>query len=499
MFSSLFLYLGVFFLGVISGSFWVGAYYWWWPWLPLGVGFILRQRRFSRLFFLAVALFVFGFGRAAAVAPVDSFLSSYFSQESTWSFWVCADPEPAWDKQITTLCPLLPLSATTTVRDMVAANLPLYPRVYYGDILQIKCRLDKPSIFKDFNYAAYLAARGIGGICYWPEVISVKHESAGLLVYRRLFAFKHWALININAFLPEPEAGLAAALLLGYKKTLYPLEEINFQKSGLSHLVAISGGHISLFLNLLISLFVYCGLNKRRAIWPALGLAIIYVFLTGWQAAAWRSLLMGALMLYAWQRGRLAGAWPSLFLVAAIMLWQNPALWQRDLGFQLSFLALSGMIAFSPIFDRFFEPYYRSRWRRRYLKPLITAFNLSLAAQLAVWPLLALKSGGVSLIAPLANVLAFWVFGPLMLSLLIALALSGISGMIIFWIGPYLLLRYLLWLAHFCASWPGAYFETPGFNYQGAAVYYAGLLLFIWWYDWREQKLQKQYFNKKTP
>ncbi len=479
MLPSLFWHLSAFFAGLISASFisWPAKAAASFSLIFLGLSWRLLPKWRPRLLWLII--FFLGAWRAETIKPADLQLRAYFKQTQVWDFWVCADPEPAWDKQIVILCPLAPSFSPAINSEKVTANLSLYPRVYYGDRLQVRCRLESPPVFADFNYAAYLAAKGIGAVCSWPEI--VKHDSgqAGKPIMRKLYNFKRQALVIINQSLPEPSSGLASALLLGYKKTLYPLEELNFQKAGLSHIVAISGGHISLFLNLLISAGIYLGLNKRRAVWPALALAGLYVLLTGVQASAWRSLIMGGIMLYSWRRGRLHSAWAPLLLAAALMLLWNPSLWRQDLGFQLSFLALSGMMVFNPIFTCWNDKYLHSRWRRRHLLPLISAFQLSLSAQLFVWPLLALRSGGLSVIAPLTNAFAFWVFGPLVLSLLAAIGLSSlISGVIIWW-PSYLLLSYLLSLAEICASLPGAYIELPGFNLVYAGIYYVSLFTFL--------------------
>jgi len=492
MFISLFLCLGAFFAGLVGGGLTADLSVYFWPWAALIFSLILRRYPRRRRFFLVLACFGFGWMRAQALVPVDLYLRNYFSTEAVWDFLVSTDPEPAWDKQITVLSPLPSSFSAQATTEKVIVNLPLYPRVVYGDRLLLRCRLEKPPVFADFDYAAYLAAQGIGATCAWPEIVSLEAGKDQKGKGQKLFGYKRRALAIINRSLPEPEAGLASALLLGYKKTLAPSENLNFQKAGLSHIVAISGGHISLFLDLLIGLFIYLGLNKRWAIWPALAAAGLYVFLTGVQASAWRSLLMGGLMLYAWRRGRLSSAWIPLLLAAAFMLIQNPRLWQYDLGFQLSFLALSGMIAFNPLFSELSERYCRRRWQKKFLLPLANAFNLSLSAQLTVWPLLALKSGGISLVAPLTNVLAFWIFGPLVLSLLAALGLSGLFGSaIIFWTPAYLLLAYLLKLGQISAALPGAYWETPGFK-----PIYAGLYYILLWFFWRRQTGKLKRKNK---
>lgn len=480
MLASIFLYLFAFFAGLAGASF-----YSWPPIVFLAAFFTLCAffiRRW-RLYFLLAAVFCLGAWRTASLPPADLFLSPYFGKPpAEWTFWVCADPEPAWDKQVAVLCPAEPVFQSFD-RGKVSVNLPLYPRVYYGDYLRLRCRLEKPPVFSDFDYAAFLAARGIGATCAWPKVLDLEKRGLGGKFLAFLFVWKREALAQINKSLPEPAAGLAAALLLGYKKTLFPAENLIWQKAGLSHLVAISGGHITLFLSLLINLLVYFGFNKRWALWPALAASAVYVLITGVQASAFRSLLMGGIMLYAWRRGRLNSAWGPLLLAAAFMLWQNPDLWRQDLGFQLSFLALAGMIALYPIFDAWKDRCISNR----YFRPLFEAFSLSLSAQLAVWPLLAWKSGGVSLIAPITNVLAFGVFSPLMLALMLSLALDLLSLHVAWlWLAVNFLLDYLLSLARWAALLPGAYMETPGFKLAYVLIYYLFLLIFL---IWRERRI----------
>ena len=488
MITSLFCRLGAFFIGLIAGYFHLLTL----PAKLLAVfslicAWLLRRQHRWQNTLIVIACLNLGLWRAQDLKPLNQKIQPYFGQTETWDFWVCTDPEPDWQGQTTIVCPAEPFFNREAEKEKIIVKLPLYPRVNYGDYLQLRCRLEKPPVFAEFDYASYLAARGIGATCSWPKIINVEKDKMGNRVMRRLYGWKRDILHAMNRSLPEPASGLASALLLGYKKTLAPIEESNFKKAGLSHIVAISGGHITLFLDLIISLAIYLGMNRRRAIWPALAAAALYVVLTGIQASAWRSLLMGGIMLYAWQRGRLQTAWLPLALAAAFMLYLNPLLWRYDLGFQLSFLAIGGMIAFNPLLASRRRP-SDSVWYRL-KQTLIAAFKLSLSAQVAVWPLLALTSGGISLISPFTNVLAFWVFGPLVLALLAALAIGlglGISGII--WIPSYLLLEYLLWVGRIGANFPGGYIEVPWFKTWQAVIYYLFLILYI---IWKQKKIDK--------
>ncbi|MCF7860485.1 ComEC/Rec2 family competence protein, partial [Patescibacteria group bacterium] len=146
-----------------------------------------------------------------------------------------------------------------------------------------------------------------------------------------------------------------------------------------------------------------------------------------------------------------------------------------------------GMIIFHPIFSRYLE-----NLKNKYLKIIGNAFSLSLSAQLTVWPLLAIKSGGVSLIAPLTNVFAFAVFGPIVLCLLGALGVNLLFTHInLAWLGAYQLLHYLLVLARLSIKLPGAYLVTPDFKSVYAYLYYFVLILILCFY-YRRQRQQKK-------
>lgn len=437
---------------------------------------VLRKLKYLGFFFFLLSFFSIGVIRLEAVSQKRTQLAEYWGVNQVWNFWVCRDPEPAWNKQILTLC----LTDKQLNQEKVLVNFPLYPRLYYGDLLKIKCRLEKPVIFSDFDYAAYLQVKGIMSVCSWPELLTLEENKVGNKLNYWLFKNKRRALTYINYYLPEPAAGLASSLLLGYKKTLFVSESEFLRQSGLSHLIAISGAHISLLLYLLINFFIYLGLYKKQAITPSYIFLCLYVLMTGLQASALRALIMGGLVLYAWQAGRLERAINLLILAAFMMLMINPLLWRYDLGFQLSFSALSGMILLRPIFSHY-SLKYLTRLYSSVLRNFFEAFYLSLSAQLFIWPLIAVQLGTVSLISPLTNVFAFLIFTPLMFSLLMALVLSflGLGSLLVFW-PAYVFLEYILILARRFSALPLSHFELSNFTWQKAGAYYICLFLFIY-------------------
>jgi competence protein ComEC len=95
-------------------------------------------------------------------------------------------------------------------------------------------------------------------------------------------------------------------------------------------------------------LAIALGLARPKAFWVAFIGIVIYVVMIGFPASAVRAAIMGILAIYAQKIGRSSSMMSLIVLAAAIMLALNPLLLLYDVGFQLSFLAVIGLIYFSP-------------------------------------------------------------------------------------------------------------------------------------------------------
>ncbi|WP_066423376.1 ComEC/Rec2 family competence protein [Anabaena sp. 4-3] len=146
--------------------------------------------------------------------------------------------------------------------------------------------------------------------------------------------------------LDVPEGSLVSAMVLGSKAVDLPYDIRDmFVKAGLAHALAASGFQTSLILSVILQL------TKRasKAIQVSLGslALIIFLFLTGFQAAVLRAVIMGFAALLGLALNRKVKQLGSLLLAATLLLLFNP-LWIWDLGFQLSFLATLGLVVSSP-------------------------------------------------------------------------------------------------------------------------------------------------------
>jgi len=197
------------------------------------------------------------------------------------------------------------------------------------------------------------------------------------------------------------------------------------------------------------------------------------VILAGASSSVVRAGIMGSLGLIALNIGRLYAITNALAFTAVVMVFVNPLVLHFDVGFQLSFLALMGLVYLTPMLEPYFERIPKTI--NKYLIPTI-------AAQIFTLPILLLNFDRLSLVAPLANLLILPVIP---LAMLFGF-LTGIVGMIfaplampLAWI-TWGILTYIIKIVEFISRIPLASLEINYFSIFLAALYYIGLLYFLW-------------------
>ncbi|MCA1824643.1 MAG: DNA internalization-related competence protein ComEC/Rec2, partial [Frankia sp.] len=204
-------------------------------------------------------------------------------------------------------------------------------------------------------------------------------------------------LLRAAAPLPRAERGLLPGLVDGDTARLPPELREDFRRTGLTHLVAVSGTNCAIVLGVVLLLARRYGLGLRAA--TMLGAVALsgFVVLARPSPSVLRAALMGALALFATMSGRLRTAFASLAAAVVGLLLFDPAL-AREPGFALSVLATAGLVVLAPS--------WRARLSRHLPGWLADAVSLPLAAQVACAPVIAAISGQVSLVAVPANLLA---------------------------------------------------------------------------------------------
>ncbi|MBI2454129.1 MAG: ComEC/Rec2 family competence protein [Parcubacteria group bacterium] len=281
-------------------------------------------------------------------------------------------------------------------------------------------------------------------------------------------------LVNkVKAILPQSEASLFNAMFLGYEKDVPSHIKENFNRTGTRHVMAISGMNISIVALMFMGLGISLGLWRQQAFWLAVAGVIIFVLLVGSPPSAARAGVMATLLLWAQNRGRLVQAWRPIMLAAFFMVALNPRLLVFDIGFQLSFLAVLGIMYFKNFWERIFF------WIPA--KPIRDLVVLSLAAQTTTWPLMLYNFGALSAVSPLGNIFVVPMLNPVMfLGLGFAIvSLSQFLSQLFLW-PVWLILKVTIKIVEFFGSFPWA---SVDWGKSGAAVFiFYPALYFIWRY-----------------
>ncbi|MEK7135037.1 MAG: ComEC/Rec2 family competence protein [Patescibacteria group bacterium] len=340
------------------------------------------------------------------------------------------------------------LESETLGRVLVKTNL--YQEYFYGDVLKLNGKVEMPENFSGFDYQNYLAKDNIFLVSKYPEITLVGRP-VNKNFYGHLLNIKKSFIDIINKIIFEPQASFLAALLVGARRTLPPDLVDAFNRTGTSHIVAISGYNISIISIMLLNFLSYLLLPRRLIFWlVGIGL-VLFTLIAGAGASVVRAAIMGGLLILARREGRFYQITNAIIFAGAAMLFFNPYLLRYDAGFQLSFLATLGLVYLAPHFNKWFSHL-----------PNFLSFRANLAAtlsaQIMTLPVILFGFGRFSLIAILANVLILPVIP---LTMLFGF-LAGLMGLVslkiaaIFILPAWLMLSYQIWIVKILSLLPWA-------------------------------------------
>lgn len=149
---------------------------------------------------------------------------------------------------------------------------------------------------------------------------------------------------SLCQILPERDAGVLNAMLLGNKALLLEETKELYQKNGMAHILAISGLHVSLLCMGLYRLLRRCGTPRSWNLTVTAGFLLFYVSFTGGSTSGWRAAIMSLTLLLSYWCRRSYDMLSALCLAAILITAVNPAE-TGNLGFWLSFTAVLGVAA----------------------------------------------------------------------------------------------------------------------------------------------------------
>ena len=257
---------------------------------------------------------------------------------------------------------------------------------------------------------------------------------------------------------PPREAALARGFVLGQDEAIDAGTVEDFRRSGLAHLLAVSGQNVALLALLAMPLLAALGMPLRMRLLWVLGLIAVYVPLAGAGPSILRAGIMGGLSVLASVAGRRASRFYALAVAAAATLAIDPAL-AADVGWQLSFAAVLGIVLLAaPLRGAIVAWLGAGAWRRA----LADAAAMTVAATLATAPLVAFHFEAVSTTTLAANLLALPAVAPAMWLGMLAAAAGQVPGFPVEALNAVnaLLLAYVAQVAAWCGRPEWAYLDV---------------------------------------
>ncbi|MCZ8518677.1 MULTISPECIES: DNA internalization-related competence protein ComEC/Rec2 [Paenibacillus] len=350
-----------------------------------------------------------------------------------------------------------------------------------GDLIGLQGKLAVPSEarnFGGFDYRDYLYHQGVHWLVTTKglgevEVVPPKKGDWGAWLPLRWNDTVRTALgTQVERLFPAEQTGFMQGMLVGLTDAIDPEQFDRFSQLGLTHIIAISGLNVAIFVGCLVWLLKRCGLTREATLLTALYLMPLYIAVTGGSPSIVRAGLMAMIALYAAYRHRLKDGLHIALIAGVGMLVWNPY-YLTDVSFQLSFLVTLGLIAGVPAMNAVL-PARLGRLR--------DAVSITLVAQLMSFPLTIYYFNGFSLLSLPANFVMVPVFSTFVMPAgTVAMLLGFLSPMAAGWISWLvakvngLLFAVVAW----CAE--GSFFQTIWRSPSPLwiAGYYAVLLLLI--------------------
>ena len=316
------------------------------------------------------------------------------------------------------------------------------------DVIFFTGKLSLPVNNETFDYRTYLLLDNTYTTTSisFPEKIGINPSSKFSIFIRDT---REKLLSIMEEIYPGESAKLLEGILIGERANLSAETKKNFNTSGLTHIIAVSGFNITIILIFLSFLF------RSFSIFIRLSLAILcvgfFTLLVGPQISVLRASVFGLIsytILLSWKKMR---AFPLLLAVATGFVILDPLILNFDVSFHLSFLAVFGLLFFGDFFERTFSFLPKWFWFRE-------ALAMSLAAMVFTLPIIIVSFWQLSIISPLANIAIVPIIPIVMLlgfiSMIGALFSSYLGVMLGFpaWLGLSYILHAVAWFGSFTYS-----------------------------------------------
>jgi competence protein ComEC len=352
--------------------------------------------------------------------------------------------------------------------------------VVMGDLASLK-KLQNPG---QFDYQRFLENKGIFAQIEMDKQSHLVIEKSGSEY--RLLRYAHILRQTLEGIaessLDQSTGAFISAILFGEKQGLSSSVRQDFQNSGVAHVLAISGLHVSFIVYFIHVLLSFLPLSFKWQNILVILFILIYMIVSGMNPPVVRATIMVVIVLIGINLEYKSNVYNSLFTaVFLILAFQPQQLF--SLSFQFSVTAVLSILIFYKLLKSLeisIEPILPQRKILRVLLlRILQLFLVSLAAQIGTIPLTAYYFNQIPLISIFLNLLVIPLVGIIIPIGFLVIIWGAISPAIALILGDFLswLTSGLFWLVNFAANVPGAYFQIPQIQFLDIAIYFSIIIL----------------------
>lgn len=294
--------------------------------------------------------------------------------------------------------------------------------IEYGNKIKLEGTYIKPSKsrnYKGFDYSNYLKTENIYGTIEQNGKIELIKEKNINYLFINLYKVKNKIIKNINNKFPEETRGVFLGILLGDKSSIEEDVRQNFADSSLSHILAVSGTHISYVVICISVLFKKLKLNKNiRKVLTSLVL-FMYLYLVDFSVSATRAVIMSTIVIMQMLFYRKQDTITTIAFSSIIILINNPYS-ILNIGFLLSYGGTIGIILFVNRISIESKEDFFQRFKS-YLKDICI---VTISAQTIIMPIIIYYFNTISFTFIISNIIASLIIGPIIMIGLVIIAIS---------------------------------------------------------------------------
>lgn len=334
----------------------------------------------------------------------------------------------------------------------------------YGDMVQFEGEFSKGAVarnYKGFSYRNYLKQSKIYGSLYAKNPQILEHQPS---LMEKIYDLKIKFYEVLEKIYTEDTNAFLQGILLGDSSQLDDEIKENFKNSSMSHVLAISGMHVSyvvIGMQLILDQFINRKKLKNMLI---LAMLAFFVLITGGAPSCMRACIMSGMLLISQNFYRRNNFYVTILFTFFILLFINPFN-IFAVGMWLSFGGTLGIVLFHNFLKRFFV----CKWKikSKFVKSFLEVFLVSFAAQILIVPIMVYCFNTISLTFFVSNLMIYFLVGPILaigyISMIIGLLFPQIGA--IFAIVEEFLVAIIFKVAEVCSQLPFSkmYLATPDF------------------------------------